>query len=386
MATTLIVGAGGSLAQGYSYRPKQTREHPPLDGNFFERARSLSRHAGVQRHLRRLSKAVSQHGGLPDPVQGDPLLEQFFADVYYEVASMRSSRAFPVFVELLHLYVVTIAATTNWIGLNRRIGVIGRLMRLLKAQDPDLTVVTFNHDLVLENAALRMPGGRDGWCLQSLYGEPDVRTLNTEGEEKFRYHRDDCLHEPPFRLLKLHGSLNWGVRSLKKDPAMGTLFPTKQRQIFMHDTRYAFSAGKMSGGSGGGRKSWYFWPLIVPPIYDKSRVTGMAVLNGLWGQASEAIRSSERLVLFGYSLPDADVLAAQMLRHAFRANQNLERVDCINPDAAIANKLKSRLDCFVGLFRNRGGQVHGALGRARRGGSRYRCGIGRGFCSLVLIA
>jgi len=85
----------------------------------------------------------------------------------------------------------------------------------------------------------------------------------------------------------------------------------------------------------------------VPPIYDKQRVTGMRLLQQVWDRAYERIRAADRLVMFGYSVPDADVLARQMLRTAVRVNLDLECVDCINPDATVAAKLRQVLDVPV---------------------------------------
>lgn len=72
------------------------------------------------------------------------------------------------------------------------------------------------------------------------------------------------------------------------------------------------------------------WPLVVPPIYDKQRITGMRLLQQLWDLSYKAIASAERLILFGYSIPEADVLARQMLRTAVRQNGSLECVECID--------------------------------------------------------
>jgi hypothetical protein len=91
----------------------------------------------------------------------------------------------------------------------------------------------------------------------------------------------------------------------------------------------------------------------VPPIYDKQRITGMGLLQAVWDQANAAIMKAERLVLFGYSLPDADVLSKQLLRTAVRRNRSLNCIDCINPDANVVTKLRQLLDSpVVRLYRD----------------------------------
>ena len=102
-----------------------------------------------------------------------------------------------------------------------------------------------------------------------------------------------------------------------------------------------------------GRPTWYCWPLVVPPIYDKQRITGMRLLQRVWDRASAAIMDADRLVLFGYSLPDADVLSRQLLRTAVRRNASLQCIDCLNPDATIVVKLRQLLDApVIRLYRD----------------------------------
>lgn len=210
-------------------------------------------------------------------------------------------------------------------------------------------MITFNHDLLVENIALRLPKGAHGWCLKSLYNDAELSPLYAQGgtDPVFDQHGEHCQHAPPFRLLKLHGSLNWGVRSTTPEPKLGTLFPEGKRKIFMLDRRIYSDRQGMTTSTKRGRKNWYLWPLIVPPIYDKHRVTGMIVLEQLWTAARAAIEACDRLVFVGYSLSETDIVTTQMLRRAFLGNDKLHGVECINPDAQIVSKLKTRLNCRV---------------------------------------
>jgi hypothetical protein len=79
MDLVVIVGAGATLAEAISHRPRQSREHPPLDTNFFSKAESVTTHA---LSLRRAARAA----GLDDPFRTpEPRMEDFFGDVYYEI-------------------------------------------------------------------------------------------------------------------------------------------------------------------------------------------------------------------------------------------------------------------------------------------------------------
>jgi hypothetical protein len=88
----------------------------------------------------------------------------------------------------------------------------------------------------------------------------------------------------------------------------------------------------------------------VPPIYDKQRITAMDVLQKLWNAAQGAIERADRIVFLGYSMPDGDVLARQMMRRAYSKNSNSLPIDCINPDPMVAVKLKGSLNARVVRF------------------------------------
>jgi hypothetical protein len=303
-----------------------------------------------------LRNAIASVDAIYDPWKTTGVtLEQFFADVYYMVAA-DEARALSVFVELSVLYRRMLAATTNWFPRGPRLGALDRLLRQEIPRSTDgLTVITFNHDLALEHAAARLPRSSQSWCLRGLYGDISLQPLHWSGSA-FRNHRANCPHDPPpFKLLKLHGSMNWFLRSTTRNPTIGTLFPRErtQRGVYVGDHKDILIFPVESKRARPGGRRWYLWPLIVPPIYDKQRITGMTLLQEVWDQATAAIARADRLVMLGYSLPDADVLARQTLRTAVRQNASLECVECINPDAAVVEKLQQTLDLAVTrLFTN----------------------------------
>lgn len=266
MATVLILGAGSSVAQASSFRPKLDLEHPPLDANFFAKANALSKkHRGVRTTVRDLKQKIRDFDEFPDPFdEFVGSMEEYFADVYYEVASGHSRTSFPVYVELLRLYNRVLAATTNWMSSYTRLGAIDRLLRgELPRADGGLTVITFNQDLLIENSVARLPYAADGWCLRSLYGSDELEELvPRDGTAAFRCHEDNCSHEPPLKLLKLHGSLNWALRTTRIDPSRATLFPTPEKNIFLSQSRNVGEV-RVSARRPGGRP-WYLWPLVVP--------------------------------------------------------------------------------------------------------------------------
>jgi len=270
-------------------------------------------------------------------------MEQFFADVYYEVAPLKRADArTQLYTRLLRLYHRTLSATTNWMMLVREHGVLEHLITSELGRTDSLTVVTFNQDLVAESSAARIRPTSD-WCLASLYQTNRLRPrllLNRPKASVFQHHRPGCPHNPPFALLKLHGSLNWVLASRGIDPTVGTLFPSGHpRRIYCLDTRIVPEHATLTG-----TKPWEIWPLVVPPIYDKPRIVAMGMFQRLWTRARESIESADRVVFFGYSMPDADISAKQLFRRAVARNHSLRSIDCINPDAAMVVKLRKLFD------------------------------------------
>jgi hypothetical protein len=226
MATVLVVGAGATLSQAHAFRAKRTREHPPLDRTFFEKASELAEtDESLDLSIGVLRQELRESGMFPDPwsVPTAYSLEQFFADVYYEVASGRSSEAFDVLKALLRLYIRVLSMTTNWMAVRRDEGPLGKLIRLeLEGTTAnEVTVVTFNQDLALENIVARLPRLGERWCLPGLYGNAQMQIISRRGPYRFPHHRPECEHEIPFRLLKLHGwlsSLESDTDSIAADP------------------------------------------------------------------------------------------------------------------------------------------------------------------------
>jgi hypothetical protein len=270
-------------------------------------------------------------------------MELFFSSVYYEVArSPQRGAAFNVYYRLLRLYHQLLAATTDWMATRPTSGCLEQLLELLRDRDPELTVITFNQDLVLENVAARLAPLRT-WCLRDLYGELPLepRVVMNEPQARVFQIQHQIHHAAPFHLLKLHGSLNWVLASRDEVPRHRTLFPRGQdKDVYLLNTRTAPIQAQLMTMNGRGRNSWHLWPLIVPPIYDKARITGMDILQRLSERAIGAIAGANRMVIVGYSLPDADMETRMLLRKALAMNPQLQSVDWINPEFEAALKIQ----------------------------------------------
>lgn len=188
------------------------------------------------------------------------------------------------------------------------------------------TVLTLNYDVLVEAAVdshtLWAPRQRRHVTsldvLENLPRLPDVGTR---------------LYGPlsdSFRLLKLHGSLDWW--SVPNDASGATL----NREDF----RPRFGDPLQMSGSQRRRELPGRERFVVPPLSTKSAYYRNPFVRELWRQASEAIGTATRISLVGYSLPQADLSITSMLSQAFDRQASDIVVDIVNP---AADELASRL-------------------------------------------
>jgi NAD-dependent SIR2 family protein deacetylase len=182
--------------------------------------------------------------------------------------------------------------------------------RSLRQWGKRYSVLTFNYDLVLERALLRE------------YGELDYKLGRIRGLKKF---------SKGVPLIKLHGSLNWSWCSGCEEVYVDEK-PTA--------ANYRREACPRS------RCDTLLEPLIVPP--DANKNASLDIISGLWRRAGSFLNQADRIVVVGYSLPDADTSAKELLMESV---QRVSRFDVINshPDAlfAIEKKLNRKSDTPV---------------------------------------
>jgi hypothetical protein len=177
------------------------------------------------------------------------------------------------------------------------------ILRVSKAWSDRLsdrnTLVTFNWDLVQE--ILLSKAGK--WSFRDGYG---VQALE-----------DSSSNSSSVTILKPHGSCNWALRhdrdlSLRID----------QIQMFFNatldDSQYPLPLDSTSD---------YGTSLIVPSyLKDPFRVS---ILHAIWREAAEKLRTADRIVVIGYSLPSADSFAQKLFQNALeRMTRHLDVGKC----------------------------------------------------------
>jgi hypothetical protein len=335
MKICVVMGAGASLAQAERFRPRRDaqRKQPPLDTTFFQKVKALdiSLTPALRSYIRTLTGEDPNLDAL-----ARYRMEEFFKDAYFDFRDRNDRRARAAYTDLVNLYTRVLRETTAWLcddGHHR--GPIGNLLGAAGAVADSLDVITFNHDLLIENEIYKRARLRGRWCLDGGYGAfgKDLgRLYFSEDAPEFNYHDDTiCDHSRPIRILKLHGSLNWIVRIQGRQPTAKDLTGEGRfKSVFILPRRAPLSTPIARPGTGRGRKIWYTWPVIVPPIYAKQGL--IARLRETWDDARDAITSAHRLVFYGYSLPQLDIDAEKLFQRGINANVDLPWVDVINPD------------------------------------------------------
>jgi hypothetical protein len=333
MKTVLVLGAGASLANGLKFRSRRMRDTlPPLDTTFFETvaARKIALGPALRRYLRIvLSLDLSTSTLREQP------MEQVFADVFYDFNEAQSDASMlNAYIDLVDLYVRVLQETTNWLCKDGRTGApIGKLLAAAAKHAEELTVITFNHDLVIENEIHRRAALSSRWCVDQCYGSMsgDLQPLVPLSPLPVFHDHDSgrCDHSRPITLLKLHGSLNWVERINSRRPTASVLNGSRSLELNLLIKRQVLGREVFVRRKGRGRTQWNLWPIVVPPVYAKSALRG--AMAKAWADARTAVEEADRLVVFGYSLPALDIEAEKLFERAIAQNSTLPFVDVINP-------------------------------------------------------
>lgn len=168
--------------------------------------------------------------------------------------------------------------------------------KILRRMGHDLSIVTTNYDLLIEQAMRMRP--MKSWSTPGAYYGGFSRPQVLLGSQfRSRTVMFECTGSVP--IYKLHGSLNWG-------PA----FPGVE---FYIDFRAAYRRRRRA--------------LIVPPASGKKPFD---VLRPVWTQAAADLAAANVWVVCGYSLPPYDI---EVLRFLHDLPQKPSKVIIVDPKA-----------------------------------------------------
>lgn len=291
---------------------------PPLDQDFFDIAGQITGR-GTRRLTARVTRDVF---GLYGRVSGAGL-EQYYRDIEArsEIGEIAKSKNKPKdwtrrrrdLDELIRR--VLIQTTNNPLSETPQIhrGILRRLRR-------GDTVITFNYDTVIEEM---IPDREPHWDPADGYGFR-AGGVTLDWARGWRKQRNRVgSRNSDFRLLKLHGSLNWTLYKTHK-------VRLKPRPYVVRARRGAPVFDKCS---------------ILPPGWHKA--IDVSPFPELWHKARLELEKCASLAIVGYSLPDTDLIAQALLAEVSRLRaarkQYLKHLHIADP----SERVKDR---FVTLF------------------------------------
>lgn len=209
MRVVVVLGAGATLAQAVDARERgHAGRLPPLDRTFFEVLADLP--GKVPPALRDYARELLNHDPFA-PATVAPGMEEFFKDAFYDFVQEgdHTGPYAKVFGQLVVAYRGAIRSTTNWVSEHCDHGPVPSLLATAAAAADQVDVITFNHDLVVENALAELAAARGRWCLRHGYGHFASKRHFTLSKSVVGFDDpQDCKHPRPIRVSKLHGSLN----------------------------------------------------------------------------------------------------------------------------------------------------------------------------------
>ncbi|MCC6740230.1 MAG: SIR2 family protein [Planctomycetia bacterium] len=154
------------------------------------------------------------------------------------------------------------------------------------------TFISFNYDLLLEKAL-------ENLSISYQYHLPTAKV------EDRRVVATSFRDSSPVDLLKIHGSLNWGVHSSTAD------------LVVFKGYEDLVDCDKMV-------------PLLVPPTWRKVPV---GFLDTVWDRAVAALATATRLVVLGFSIPPTDTHFKYLLAAGLQNKISLRKVIFVDPRA-----------------------------------------------------
>ena len=314
----MILGAGVPRAAGQN-RP--LKHQPPLDADFFKVARA-GEYQAYTKIIKCIKKLVDEYS-----ITLTKSLEITATYLYLKaIDSPKGSMYYEGFIELLGLVSEVLADTTNNLPIGRNSLIYNFLLSELDFLETpsDLTIVTFNYDLLIERTlneiisksrpnVLLFPG-----CYRM---DKYSSVVSAHNRQKFR------VIERKFEgvaVLKLHGSMNWLSRHKSPTPQPSTLL-NKQRPLHILNSTEISNSWVWKRR----RREVYLQPVIIPPISGKKWMMH-AAMSKIWDEAANKLRKADRVIIAGYSCPPLDFEARVLLSENLRQNPS-KKVYVIDP-------------------------------------------------------
>ncbi len=325
MKTVMLLGSGVSRA---ARSGGALSKRPPLDADFFEIART-------GKHVLRKSVVDTLNALVGDYSKAlIRSLETSATYLYLKAVDSPSGSSYHTgFLSLLTLLQQVLAVTTNDLKLGRR-SLIYRfiLCELRKLEHPeDLTIITFNYDLVIENALQEITlNNRAGvFVFPGCYRLDDF--VSSPGARNHPEFNSISKEHEGVAILKLHGSMSWQSKHTSDSPRPSALFHPN-REIHVINSRHIVPSLRWRPGA----RLVYLKPIIVPPVSGKRNMMHSS-MQKLWNLSAAKLEEADRIIIAGYSCPPLDLEARILLSENLRKNSS-KKIYVIDPNHESAAK------------------------------------------------
>jgi len=267
----------------------------------------------------------------------EKVLKSLYTDIFI---SETAKEAEELLVKLITLLNNLISISTGRIKIstrNRLTRVIYKLLNKCKSPD-DLTIISYNFDLQAEKTLRYLSRRYDKfktyfefpncYCLPSKsykLTSPSDASMDTFDFKK----RDNGILKG-IKILKPHGSLNWFNLYSSKSTLLSHISKSKNIKI---SRRSIMPKGLTFKGE-------KIFPVIIPPLVNKGAFIRETVIDNVWREMRDELSSSSRIVVYGYSCPEADTESLHLLSQVFTENRHIKELDIINPDSSIIERLQ----------------------------------------------
>jgi NAD-dependent SIR2 family protein deacetylase len=201
--------------------------------------------------------------------------------------------------------VLHLASFTKYITFDRRKNLHDDYIKFFKdwiKKSNRLTIISFNYDLLVEQIL-------DELRISYDYG-------NISDYSFVDHYRQRRSKSAKVSILKLHGSVNWGVCEGCKRAKKSRYFINVYEKPYIPVRRQRCR----------GYCNQFVESGIVPPVVGKAGE--IRYLKSSWTQAADAIRRTDHLFIIGYSLPENDHEAFLLLQESRKMKQHKKYVIC----------------------------------------------------------
>jgi hypothetical protein len=227
-----------------------------------------------------------------------------------------------------------------------------------------------------------------GWSPNAGYGISFSASLDGNWRKRVI---GAVAYKTNWKLLKLHGSVNWLVpyTGVRLDSLEYSSIAPRSKEVFLYwqtTLRYKTHRGRWRGGYAPTCYAYYppnlpgryfrpqdiaapkghallsitpltiyaalkepndsgvpSSPLLITPVRQKAYAVHGGTIQSLWAQTEVAIKNAARLVIIGYSFPETDTRAIGLIRKAMKS-ATMGAIEIVAPDAdQIVARLKRNL-------------------------------------------